>query len=709
MKMSNQSVAAWSSVMRVVCSAFFLLLMLGGLSAPAAADDWSDCKFSVPERRIAACTRIINKRDEGPEKIALAHTYRGNAYRGREENELAIADFTKAMELDPKRAAYNRGLVSAIKGDHDKAIAEYDEAIKANPEDAAAYNTRGVSYNAKGDRERAIKEWSEAIRLDPNMAVAYLNRGNAYNNKGDRELAVIDAMETIRLDPNLPGGYTLRGAVYGAKGETDKAIADFTKAIALDPKLVRAYDNRATAYEKKGDLDRALADLTKAIEINPKIARTYDHRGVVYQRKSDLDYRTKASNAAPPSADSDKTTALAPKFGEPSPLAIADFTKAIELDPKFANAYNNRGIMHGRKGEMDKAIADYTSAIGANPKFTWPYNNRALAYARLGDVDKALADYEKVLELDPKYTQAYANRGAAYEKKGDNERAIADFRKVLELPAPTEADRQRQEVIRGRIARLTQTQAPRAATKAQAPAGQRVALVIGVSNYVNAGVLRNPPNDAKGMAAALRRLGFAKVVELYDPTREQMGKALKEFGDIAEGAEWALVFFAGHGMEMNGVTYLVPSDAALKRDTHVPDETISLTQVQVKVDAATKLGLVILDSCRNNPFLERMIRGVGATRGIGGGSRGLAEVEPEGNVLVAYSAKAGTTALDGAGANSPFTEAMLNHIEEPGLEINLLFRKVRDDVRAKTLRRQDPFVYGALSSELLYFKAPAKQ
>ena len=105
------------------------------------------------------------------------------------------------------------------------------------------------------------------------------------------------------------------------------------------------------------------------------------------------------------------------------------------------------------------------------------------------------------------------------------------------------------------------------------------------------------------------------------------------------------------------------------------DETLSLTQVQAKVDAATKLGLVILDACRNNPFVSRMVRTGGASRSIG---RGLSPIEPEGNVLVAYAAKHGTTADDGTGKHSPFTEALLAHIEEPGLEINFLFRKVRD-------------------------------
>ncbi len=206
------------------------------------------------------------------------------------------------------------------------------------------------------------------------------------------------------------------------------------------------------------------------------------------------------------------------------------------------------------------------------------------------------------------------------------------------------------------------------------------------------------------MAASLRHLGFGQVIELYDLNRDQMIQALKNFGDAAEGAEWAVVFFAGHGLEMSGETYLVPTDAEFLRDTHVVDETVSLTQVQAKVDAAAKLGLVILDSCRDNPFIPHMTRSIGGTRGA---RQGLANVEPEGNVLVAYSAKHGTTALDGAGAHSPFTAALLNHIEEPGLEINFLFGKVRDEVLAKTQRKQEPFLYGSLSAEPLYFASAA--
>ena len=723
-----------------------IALVLAGLAAwvvtigPAAADDWADCKLSVPERRVAACTRLINKKDESREKLALAHILRGAAYRNRNNTEKALADYNSAMRLDPKRAALCRGLIHATNKEYDNAIAQLTEAIRLDPKDTLAYNSRGNTYNAKGDHDHAIADYSKAIEIDPSYVLAWSNRSNGYRNTREYDRAIADASRAIELDANYAVAYANRGSAYGAKGDNDRALADFTKAIEIDPKYARAYDNRGVAYWRKGDKDRAIADYSKAIEADKKSVNAYINRGIARRAKGDIDGAI---------ADYSEAIALNPQLavaynhrgnayvdkGEHE-HAIADFTKAIgldpkdlresgapgskkveidgggvedrtriELDPKFADAYNNRGAAYARKGDRARAIADYTKALEFNPKFIWGYNNRGLVYSGMGEFDKAIADFDKAIEIDAKSAIVYLNRGFAHEKRNDKDLAIADYRSVLELPASNSTDAQRKEIARERIARLTTPQ--RVVTRGQPTTSipappQRVALVIGNSKYMHASVLANPSNDARAMAATLRRVGFAEVMERYDVSREAMGQALKDFGDLAEGAEWAVVFFAGHGIEMNGVNYLIPTDAALKRDTHVSDETVSLTQVQAKVDAATKLGLVILDSCRNNPFLDRMARSVASTRSIG---RGLANVEPEGNVLVAYSAKHGTTALDGSGEHSPFTEALLTNIEEPGLEINFLFRKVRDQVRLKTERRQEPFLYGSLSSELLYFKA----
>jgi uncharacterized caspase-like protein len=181
-----------------------------------------------------------------------------------------------------------------------------------------------------------------------------------------------------------------------------------------------------------------------------------------------------------------------------------------------------------------------------------------------------------------------------------------------------------------------------------------------------------------------------------------MAQAIKELGDRAQRAEWVVVYFAGHGLEMNGTNYLIPIDAELKNETHVKDETISLDQVIAKVDVASKIGLVIVDACRNNLFLPRMAKTELIRRSI---SRGLARVDSEGNVLVALAARQGTLAEDGSGEHSPFAEALIAYLEEPGLEINFLFRKVREYVRKKTAQSQDPIIYGLFGSEPLYFKS----
>jgi hypothetical protein len=235
-----------------------------------------------------------------------------------------------------------------------------------------------------------------------------------------------------------------------------------------------------------------------------------------------------------------------------------------------------------------------------------------------------------------------------------------------------------------------------------AAAQTKVALVIGNSAYRSVPVLPNPAHDAADVAASLERLGFS-VRQVTDATYDDMRRALLEFGRKANDAEMAVVFFAGHGMEVGGENWLVPVDAELRIDVNAEQEAIALRSVMLAVSSASKLGMVMLDACRNNPFLVKMNR-TAVTRSV---DRGLARIEPTSNVLVAYASKDGTVAADGAGRNSPFTSALLEHMETPGLEINFLFRNVRDEVVAATKGAQQPFVYGSLSKEAIYLKPPA--
>ncbi len=593
--------------MRFILRIIVVLLMGGvGLASGARADDQEDCRRYNPDVRIAACSRLIAK-------------------GGVDNKELA-------------RLYGLRALAHASKTARDKANADYDEAIRLDPNSAATHYYRGLKIGWQ-DRDAGLAELEAAIRLDTSDGRFFSARGNLLGRKGEFDRAMADAETAVRLDPAFAPARQNFGMAYVRKNDFDRAIAEFDAVIKIDPTFVWAYIERGNALREKREYERSIVDYDFVLRQEPANVVAYVGRGRAYSEKGDND------------------------------RAFADYSVAIRLDPSHAHAYNNRGNIHRARKENDRARSDYDVAI----------------------------------RLAPSYAVAYSNRSALLKDMGEVDAAIADLQKVLELPATAPADKQRQDVARDRIARLKQQARPSTQLNVVSPAPfKRVALIIGNGKYEHAGVLANPVNDAAAITAALRRLEF-DVVEVRDANREVMGKAIKDLGDRANGAEWAVLFFAGHGIEVNGTTYLIPTDAALKRDNHVEDEAISLNRVQAKVDGATKLGLVILDSCRNNPFLSRMVRSAGATRSMGN-LGGLAPVEPEGNVLIAYSAKHGTVAEDGKGLNSPFTEALLAHMEQPGLEVNLLLRKVRDEVRRKTDRRQEPFHYGSLSSEQLYFR-----
>jgi lysozyme family protein len=231
--------------------------------------------------------------------------------------------------------------------------------------------------------------------------------------------------------------------------------------------------------------------------------------------------------------------------------------------------------------------------------------------------------------------------------------------------------------------------------------GKRVALVIGNGQYAAVGTLTNPVNDATGMGAALKRLGFSEVKIVTEANYNDMRLVLSDFSRLAQDAELALIFYAGHGMEIAGQSYLIPVDAKLARAKDADIEAVPLRTVQATIEDIKGTGVIILDACRNNPFISRMV----ATSGHRAVSAGLARPTTRGNSLIVYSARDGTTAADGTGINSPFTAALLKSIEQP-LEIDLLFRTVRDDVIVATgpEEPQEPFTYGSLSAKPIYFR-----
>ena len=240
----------------------------------------------------------------------------------------------------------------------------------------------------------------------------------------------------------------------------------------------------------------------------------------------------------------------------------------------------------------------------------------------------------------------------------------------------------------------------------QAMAERRVALIIGNSNYQHVPNLPNPKNDAEAIALLLKSAGFDVVETRENLNINDMRRAVRNFSEQTGDAEIAVIYYAGHGIEAGGVNYLVPIDATLRRDIDVEDETISLDRLLQVMEPAKRLRLVILDACRDNPFIKSMTRTM-ASRGIG---RGLARVEPETtDTLIAFAAKAGSTAADGNSTNSPFTGALLQHLVTPGLDIRLALGRVRDEVMKATSNKQEPFVYGSLGGSVVTLASLSKE
>lgn len=226
-------------------------------------------------------------------------------------------------------------------------------------------------------------------------------------------------------------------------------------------------------------------------------------------------------------------------------------------------------------------------------------------------------------------------------------------------------------------------------------ADKRVALVIGNSEYRHVPRLPNPQRDALAMESKLIELGF-NVTSASNTSRRNLGKKILEFGRRAHQADVALVFYAGHGIQVNGTNYIVPVDASLRDELSINEEAYKLDDLLAAI-ATAKTKLIFMDACRDNPFATQMQRR-NNSRSV---SRGLARIQTNtSGSLIAFATDPNNIALDGNGENSPFTRALLDILPQPNLEIRLAMGRVRTKVANLTHNRQVPWVTESLFGEL---------
>jgi tetratricopeptide (TPR) repeat protein len=396
---------------------------------------------------------------------------------------------------------------------------------------------------------------------------------------------------------------------------------------------------------------------------------------------------------ATPSAAADDKKTCNDYFSGHEDEAIAACTRVIQRNRRDTQAFLQRALAYNHIYDFEGAIADYSEAIRRNARDASAIFQRARAYGDVYDHERAVADYSEVIRQLEKSGQdrdtlhwGYAERGYHYFAKGDYDRAIADYTQAIRLNSSyTNTDyTSRAEAYR---------------------ADRRVALVIGNSRYASVPFLPNPRRDAEAIASALREDGFQNVMLSTDLGRDAMRDALRSFRDAADTADWGMIYYAGHRLQIGRSNYLVPVDARLRDERDIDAETVSYAELEKSVSGAKALRLIILDACRVDPFAAQMAR-QSAVRVL---ERGLiAPPEPEPGMLVAYSARDGQVAEDGDADNSPFALALVKQLRVPGREVRRAFDFVRDDVLRATGRRQQPFTYGSLPGDRDFFFVPAK-
>lgn len=554
--------------------------------------------------------------------------------------------------------------------DNQKKIEYYSNAIKKNPNYANAYFERGkIKLWELKNYEEAIKDFDEAVRILPNTNT-YNFRGEAKYRLKKYDEALEDYTEAIRIDITNQYAYYNRGFLNAAiLKKYEESIIDFDAAIKLDPKFTNAYLFRGNSYYYLGSYDKAITDYNNAISLDPKLAAAYIKRG--------------------------ESKYFAALYDE----AINDFDTGISLTPN-GNVYNYRGAAKNKIGKFQEAILDFNEAIGLNATTAGAYRNRAYSNLKLGKNDAAMQDITTAISLDPKDARAYICRGMIYAKLGKTVEAKNDFIQGNNFAKEVDIFSIRQNFfeLSNELASILNIPAEdKSAVTNKKQNLKKVALVIGVKSYTAVPPLTNTLNDAKDIAASLRAKGF-EVIELLDPrTKSEMRNAAIKFSkaleDFPDGI--GMLYYSGHGMQIDGANYLIPAAATLDVKADVQEQCMDMDYfLRIMESNGNHLNIVVLDACRNNPFRS-------FSRAA---DKGLSMVSaPKGSYIV-YSTKPGSVASDGVGRNGLFTSKLLKYLNEPNLSIEQVFKRVAADVSTDSNDSQRPWIASDYTGEFYFNK-----
>jgi tetratricopeptide (TPR) repeat protein len=709
--------------------------------------------------QYAAAQQDIRQAVKGPVTDLVAALLSGWASLGAGDSKSAIATIDRLNGPDSYAMFkdLHAGLILDLAGRAKDAGARFDRAFRPDDPALRVSQAYGRWLSRNGDLQGAksvyetfdrkfprnslirdeLREVNAGARLPPladtpqaGAAEVFYGIGATLTHHGGADLAQVYLQLALYLQPDHPPALFALGDLYEFVRAPQLAVDVYRRVPVTSPlwrnaQILSATDLDASGRTEEGD--RILRSMTAD---DPRDAEAFMALGNIERGhkkfiECGLTY-SHAIDAWPDARDLANLWLLRYYRGiceERShqwDKAEADLRKALELKPDEPHVLNYLGYSLIDQGlKIDEALGMIRRAVEQQPNDGYIVDSLGWAYFRLGNLAEAEKHIKRAVELVPEDPTVRQHLGDLYWKLGLKSQARAAWTEALKYnPEPddaadienrirdglpdgsSQAPAKLATVAPAHSLAVAQGDRPVPVAKVVIPPGRRVALVIGNSGYRSVPALANPGKDSKAVAEALRQVGFQSVTLVNDATRDKMVEAIRAFATEADHSDWALIYYAGHGIEVGGSNYLIPVDAKLASDRDVQFEAIGLEQIMSAVDGAGKLRLVLLDACRDNPFANTMQRST-ASRSIG---RGLGQVEPDAGMLVVYAAKHGQIAFDGDGQNSPFVSAFVKRITTPQIEIRKLFDLVRDDVMTATKRQQQPFTYGSVpGSEDFYF------
>ncbi len=389
-------------------------------AGPSVAQLFDDCvrgawpSLKDAEARNAACSRALQTRQLKPDEIALARLTRGIARTMLGDKALAAEDYSEALKhydgaIDPRNPdslnLYRRATSLHAMGETDRALSDYGDAIRVDPNNSLAYLGRGVLLaTRKRAYDRAIEDFDKVLVLQPDNVDALIARGNAYSQLGDNGRALADLDRAIALAPDNAQAYVVRGLANNRRGQKQLAMQDYDAALQRAPRYPQALANRAALLSEEGKYDQAIGDLDESIKADPDNPVAYYNRGYAYFAKHDYD------------------------------KALADYDAAIRLEPDMGLAYNNRCLIRAITGkDLVAGMQDCDRAQKLMPLNIDVRITRGFIFLKLGDPKLAINEYNAALDVDPNRPLALYGRGIARIMTGETREGEGDKAAALTL------------------------------------------------------------------------------------------------------------------------------------------------------------------------------------------------------------------------------------------------------------------------------------